>query len=378
MIFKICLLSSIAVVVVNSQGCSICGDGKKITAPDAIFIFPGQPSVPCGALEAAGESGAIPLDQCGFLPPFVGLCECAPAPVTPVVPATDAPFFPLTDPPTVPPTDAPVPPTAAPVVPPTDAPVVSATDAPTVPPTDAPTVPPTDAPVVPATDAPVVPATDAPVVPAIDVPVVPATDAPVVPAVPAPVSPAPVEVTPVTTETVEGCSICGDGKKVTAPDAIFEFPGQPSVPCGILETAGKNGQIPLDQCGLILPLIGMCECGTNGVPPTDAPVAIFTIAPIGANNVPESGAPVTNAPVDTSNNLSSDAPVTSFPEETPTDSPVMAPTESPVDASTDSPVESSESIGTLDKSTSGAAGIRLTEYLLTSSFVLVNLVALVI
>mmetsp|Transcript_12833 Transcript_12833/g.14293 ORF Transcript_12833/g.14293 Transcript_12833/m.14293 type:complete len:211 (-) Transcript_12833:71-703(-) len=192
----------------------------------------------------------------------------------------------------------------------------------------------------------------------------------------------------------QGCSICGDGKKITAPDAIFIFPGQPSVPCGALEAAGESGAIPLAECGFLPSLVTVCECAsdTSVVPatnapivsPTDAPVVLptdapvvttFTVAPIAANT--ETDAPATNPPVD--NTLLSDAPITGPPVDAPTDSPVDAPTNSPVDAPTESPVEPSEPVGTLAKgSSSGAVGIRSIVYLLASSFVLVNLAALVL
>jgi len=58
-------------------GCSVCGVGKFVGDANAIFAFPGQPSVPCGLLETAGLTGSVPLDQCGFLPAFVAdTCAC--------------------------------------------------------------------------------------------------------------------------------------------------------------------------------------------------------------------------------------------------------------------------------------------------------------
>lgn len=73
---KLLLLLSCITVVVNSQKCDICGEGKRVSAPDAIFEFPGQPAVPCGQLQLAGELGEIPLDQCAFIPPLIEMCEC--------------------------------------------------------------------------------------------------------------------------------------------------------------------------------------------------------------------------------------------------------------------------------------------------------------
>jgi len=103
---------------VRPAGCSVCGDGKEITKPNAIFDFVGQPSVACSILQLAGEAGQIPLAQCSFLPDLITvLCDCkligAPS-VAPVTPPTNAPVSP-------PPTNSPIspPPTNAPVVPPT-------------------------------------------------------------------------------------------------------------------------------------------------------------------------------------------------------------------------------------------------------------------
>mmetsp|Transcript_12476 Transcript_12476/g.13882 ORF Transcript_12476/g.13882 Transcript_12476/m.13882 type:complete len:250 (+) Transcript_12476:106-855(+) len=62
---------------ISDSGCSVCGDGKKISIPDAVFAFPGQPVVQCGPLESAGVTGGIPLSQCVFLPPLVNdICGC--------------------------------------------------------------------------------------------------------------------------------------------------------------------------------------------------------------------------------------------------------------------------------------------------------------
>lgn len=80
-------------------------------------------------------------------------------------------------------------------------------------------------------------------------------------------------ITAATTTTVgaQGCSVCGADMQVGLPDAIFAFPGQPVVPCGLLEIAGQTGQIPLDQCGF-LPGIVMADCGCQPLPPpTSAP-----------------------------------------------------------------------------------------------------------
>ena len=66
---------------------------------------------------------------------------------------------------------------------------------------------------------------------------------------------------------------------MTAVDAIFTFTGQPSVACGDLETAGENGQIPIDNCAFLPQLVDVCECD---VAPTPAPVSAPTPAPVSA------------------------------------------------------------------------------------------------
>jgi hypothetical protein len=72
----------------------------------------------------------------------------------------------------------------------------------------------------------------------------------------------------------DGCSVCGDGMCVTLPGAIFEFCGQPAVPCDILEIAGQVGAIPLNQCPFIAGFImDLCGCASElpaAVQPTPA------------------------------------------------------------------------------------------------------------
>ena len=67
-----------------------------VGAPDAIFLFPGQPVFPCGALETAGFNGQIPDNRCPFLAAIITDCDCGPAVVAPVGPvAPVAPVAPL-------------------------------------------------------------------------------------------------------------------------------------------------------------------------------------------------------------------------------------------------------------------------------------------
>jgi len=65
--------------------CNVCGDGKEVGDPDAVFEFPGQPTVPCGLLESDGQTGMIPAEFCGFLPDLVDAqCDCVPIDFAPV------------------------------------------------------------------------------------------------------------------------------------------------------------------------------------------------------------------------------------------------------------------------------------------------------
>lgn len=51
------------------------------------------------------------------------------------------------------------------------------------------------------------------------------------------------------------------GLQVGTPDAIFAFPGQPVVTCGVLEQTGEAGLIGADTCVQLPAVIGaVCEC----------------------------------------------------------------------------------------------------------------------
>jgi hypothetical protein len=205
-------------------GCSVCGTGSCINMPDAIFVFPGQPSRSCSVLQDEGFSGQIPLNICSLLPsltflPGIGVCECRP----------------FGD------TLAPSPPTPSPTRFPASAPTTRAPIAPT------------------------------------------------------PLGPCP-EIPP-----EGGCSVCGTGSCITRPDPIIALPGQPEVTCGVLQDTGFSGQIPLAFCPIIPQLIGVCECRPFGptlapsTPTTSAPrppgATIATIGPSFAPLCPTPGAP---------------------------------------------------------------------------------------
>eukprot|EP00548_Thalassiothrix_antarctica_P012464 CAMPEP_0194159258 /NCGR_PEP_ID=MMETSP0152-20130528/77725_1 /TAXON_ID=1049557 /ORGANISM="Thalassiothrix antarctica, Strain L6-D1" /LENGTH=583 /DNA_ID=CAMNT_0038868801 /DNA_START=483 /DNA_END=2234 /DNA_ORIENTATION=+ len=198
---------------VPPDGCSICGEGKCVGAPDNIFEFPGQPIISCGILESVGLGGSIPLAQCEGITSIEPLkaCECRDS-VAPIAP-TSAPVDPTSAP--VDSTSAPVDPTAAPVDP-TSTPVD---------PTSAP-VDPTSAPVD-ITSAPV-DITPAPVDP---------TSAPVDP------TQAPISTTPVTTNDS------------VPPPPVLESPPRSDFRCGINEEDSRV------NCGRVCIFNSDCEGG---------------------------------------------------------------------------------------------------------------------
>ncbi|KAI2509737.1 hypothetical protein MHU86_4719 [Fragilaria crotonensis] len=264
------LFLAVFFAVANGQGCSICGDGKSITAPDAIFAFPGVDPIGCGELQTAGRNGEISLENCPVLPALIAACACAP--------------------------DSGTSPTRAPM----------GTASPALKPTRRPTLKPTTL-VKPTTPGQCsicgggksVTAPDAifefpgfdPIAcgrlqtagrngeipldgcaalpPLIDVCAC-APDSGTSPTR-APMGTASPALKPTTPG--QGCSICGDGKSVTAPDAIFAFPGVNPIGCGELQTAGLNGEILLESCLVLPAFIGACACAPDsGTSPAGAPI----------------------------------------------------------------------------------------------------------
>jgi hypothetical protein len=87
-----------------------------------------------------------------------------------------------------------------------------------------------------------------------------------------------------------GCSVCGsDGVCITIPDGIFGFPGQPPVECRLLQNAGLNGEIPLDQCpflsGLVNEVCG-CQSPKPATPTTPHPAIPAPVTPDTTTVVP--------------------------------------------------------------------------------------------
>jgi len=62
----------------QSQPCSVCGEGKEVGNPDASVSLPGQAGqIPCGTLQNMGVVGLIPPPQCDVFPKLIGtVCEC--------------------------------------------------------------------------------------------------------------------------------------------------------------------------------------------------------------------------------------------------------------------------------------------------------------
>jgi len=70
-----------------------------------------------------------------------------------------------------------------------------------------------------------------------------------------------------------GCSVCGPGLCVTDYDGIYTKTsslGQPNISCRILEAAGYDGIVPLDECpSLPSEIYDICKC-RNAIPLDEA------------------------------------------------------------------------------------------------------------
>jgi len=137
-----------------------------------------------------------------------------------------------------------------------------------------------------------------------------------------------------------GCSICGEGKAIVDPDRIFSFPAQPEVPCGVLQSAGISGSIPLDECGILASAnitndkCGCVACNGPRISPQTSSPTLAPVTPIPTNNpTPDPTAvptfPPTSAPI---------AP-TPYPVLIFTPAPVLTFTLAPVDEDEPPPVK---------------------------------------
>eukprot|EP00548_Thalassiothrix_antarctica_P020770 CAMPEP_0194193754 /NCGR_PEP_ID=MMETSP0154-20130528/75210_1 /TAXON_ID=1049557 /ORGANISM="Thalassiothrix antarctica, Strain L6-D1" /LENGTH=733 /DNA_ID=CAMNT_0038918121 /DNA_START=175 /DNA_END=2373 /DNA_ORIENTATION=- len=250
---------------VPTNGCSVCGENKYISVPDAIFAYPNQPSVACDVLQNAGYRGLIPLNECEVLPTLIGVCECR----TPISTEIITPAL-LNNP-----TLAPIPPLSQSYL--TSTPTNDST---------------------------------------------------------------------LSEVSTNGCSVCGENKDISVPDAIFAYPNQPSVACDVLQNAGYRGLIPLNECEALPSLIGVCECTTSISPETITPAPLNNpiLAPIPPSSqsyftsMPTNGS--TLSPIDPTPTLINPtiAPVDPTPAPVdPTPAPVD-PTPAPVDP-TPAPVD---------------------------------------
>jgi len=249
----------------HSQNCSICGDGKIVGKPNAIFVFPGRPDILCGLMQEAGISGELPYDHCSYLRHFIRVCECKPGSQVTDAPTTDLPTTSsqVTNPPI---TNQSV--FNAPVV------IDSITDAPI---TGAPvTLPPIiNEPIIIEPEKNVTindpPIENTPVIVAPMSAILP-TNGPII----STTRPSGT----ITSDThgsslsdpdsrcpdvpAGSCSICGKNKCVGNAEATFAFPGQPKVSCGFFQKAGLDGAIPIGQCSFMRGVIhDICDCKTS-------------------------------------------------------------------------------------------------------------------
>ena len=85
--FKFLVIAAIIAcnTVRGQTPCSVCGEGKIVTTPDAIFTV--GISISCGELQETGQRGEIPEDKCAplqALPETASICNCAPGTFSPV------------------------------------------------------------------------------------------------------------------------------------------------------------------------------------------------------------------------------------------------------------------------------------------------------
>lgn len=76
--FRTVILASLVVSAAAHAVCNVCGEGLMVTAPEAIFVYPGQPALTCAGVETAGLTGLIPEEQCPHIANLISVCECAP------------------------------------------------------------------------------------------------------------------------------------------------------------------------------------------------------------------------------------------------------------------------------------------------------------
>mmetsp|Transcript_7509 Transcript_7509/g.12513 ORF Transcript_7509/g.12513 Transcript_7509/m.12513 type:complete len:176 (+) Transcript_7509:108-635(+) len=96
-----------------------------------------------------------------------------------------------------------------------------------------------------------------------------------------------------------GYSVCGNGQQVRNPGELFTYAGQPAVLCGVVEEAGENGLILLDQCYSFLPQI-ITEDFVRGSVQSPLPTSTIQGAPVAEPSLvivaPITRAPASNSP----------------------------------------------------------------------------------
>ena len=75
------------------------------------------------------------------------------------------------------------------------------------------------------------------------------------------------------------CNVCGDGKCVSKPEAMFAFGRDKTMACGALQEAGFGNYLNPQFCGSFPALLEVCGCDELGPPDTPAPVESPTMAP---------------------------------------------------------------------------------------------------
>jgi len=110
------------------------------------------------------------------------------------------------------------------------------------------------------------------------------------------------------------CSVCGEGKEIDFPDAVVEFPGQPSIRCDTLQSNGLVGGIPAGQCERIPNLINrVCGCDPRTPDPTPNPTRPPTQLPTSLPT-PNPTRPPVPSPTNLSCNICGDDMSISIPD----------------------------------------------------------------
>ena len=260
--------------------CSVCGEGMRVSLPDVEVNIPTFGETRCGIFQRAGDLGFIEAQFCPLLPGFVAPCGCVASSVTP------APTLPAPEP--AEPT-APVPPSPA-------FPACSVcgegmrVSLPDVE-VDIPTFGHTRCGIAQrAGDFGFIEAQFCPLLPPLVAPcgcvVSSVTPAPSLSVTPAPSLSTPTPVAPVPPSPgFPACSVCGEGRKISIPDALIEIEGQESFTCAVFAQAGELGFIDQQICPVAPQLAAPCGCVAldDGPACNDDPNASFVVDMVQGN-----------------------------------------------------------------------------------------------